>query len=121
MNGRYQVRIYESTEKDDAVAAGTVLAPVSLSFTLYADSLEKAEILLHKDLDKGKRSRGRVYQICSVLGHGFTRSIAAGLDGSFQHVFLDPASGPYSEMRRIRLAKPIDETDTANSLQEVRR
>lgn len=116
MSGRYQVRIYESIEKDGALAVGTVLAPVSLSFTLYADSLEKAEILLHKDLDKGKRSRGRVYQLCSVLGHGFTRSIAAGLDGSFQHVFLDPASGPYSEMRRIRLPNALAETGPESSL-----
>ena len=117
MTGRYQVRIFESVEADGATAAGTLLAPVSLSFMLYADSAEKAEILLRKDINKGKRARGKVYQICSVLGHGFTRSIAATLDGSFQHVFLDPASGPFSETRRIRSANPVDEVSPVNSLE----
>ena len=119
MNGRYQVRIFESIEKNAATADGTFLKQVSLSFMLYADSVEQAEILLHKDIGKGKRARGKVYQITPVQGQGFTRSIAAGLDGSFQHVFLDPAYGPYSEMRRLRLARLVSETGSENSLQPV--
>jgi hypothetical protein len=119
MSGRYQVRIFASIENDAATVVGTILVPTSLTFTLYADSAEEAEILLHKHVDKGKRPRGRVYQICAVLGQEFTRSVAAGLDGSFHHVFLDPASGPFSEMRRIRLPNPIGEPDPANALQAV--
>lgn len=119
MSGRYQVRVFESVEKDGATAAGTILEPLSLTFSLYADSAEGADILLRKDVDKGKRSRGTVYQICPVKSQEFTRSIAAALDGSFQHVFLDPAGGPYSEIRRVRLPKPAADAAAADSLHAV--
>lgn len=103
MSGRYQIRVFESIEKEGATGVDTVLEPTALTFSVYAESAEKAELSLRRDIDKGKRARGRVYQICPPLGHGIIRSIAAALDGSFFHVFMDPAGGPYSHLRRIRL------------------
>jgi hypothetical protein len=107
MSCRYQVRIFESTEKDGATSAGTVLTPVAFTFSVYAYSAEEAEKSLRKDVAKGKLGRGKVYQILPVIGNGeFVRSLAVACDGSFEHVFLDPAAGPFSEFRRIRLPQP---------------
>ncbi|HTU45650.1 MAG TPA: hypothetical protein VMF91_11345 [Bryobacteraceae bacterium] len=112
MSCRYQIRVFESTQKDGATAAGTIIAPIAQTFSVYAHSGEEAEKSIRKDIDKGKLARGKVYQILPLLGNAeFTRSLAAGLEGSFDRVFLDPAAGPYSEFRRIRLpvvAIPID-------------
>jgi hypothetical protein len=107
MSCRYQVRVFESTAKDGATAAGSILAPLAYTFSVYADSGEHAEKSIRKDIGKGKLARGRVYQILPLLGNAeLTRSLAVAVDGSFDRVFLDPAAGPYSELRRIRLPVP---------------
>jgi len=108
MSCRYQVRVFESTQKDGATAAGTIIAPLAQTFSVYAYSGEEAEKSIRKDIDKGKLARGKVYQILPLLGNAeLTRSLAVGLEGSFDRVFLDPAAGPYSEFRRIRLPQPV--------------
>lgn len=107
MSCRYQVRIFESTGKDGAISAGTIVTPVAFTFSIYAYSAEEAEQSVRKDVAKGKLGRGKVYQILPVIGNGeFVRSLAAASDGPFEHVFLDPAAGPFSEFRRIRLPHP---------------
>jgi hypothetical protein len=72
--------------------------------------LDEAQLLLFKQIDQGKRPRGRVYQIIPPIGHGVIRSLAAALDGSFFHVFMDPAAGPYSDLRRLRLPQVAPQT-----------
>lgn len=116
MSCRYQVRIFESLEKDGATSAGTVLAPAAFTFSVYAYSGEEAEKQIRKDVAKGKLSRGKVYQILPAIGGGeFTRSLAVAEDGSSGHVFLDPAAGPFSEFRRIRLPRPAAVTELGGS------
>jgi hypothetical protein len=103
MSGRYQIRVFESAAKDGATMAGAILTPVAYTFSIYADSCDQAEKSIRKDIGKGKLSRGRIYQLLPVLGNGeLARSLAVSLDGSFDRVFLDPAAGPYSELRRVR-------------------
>ena len=107
MSCRYQVRIFESTQKDGATSAGTIVAPVSQPLSIYAYSGEDAEKCIRKDVAKGKLARGKVYQILPLIGNAeLTRSLAVAIDGSFERVFLDPATGLYSEFRRIRLPQP---------------
>jgi hypothetical protein len=107
MSCRYQIRVFESMEKDGVTSAGTVVAPLSFTFSIYGYSAAEAEKQIRKDVGKGKLSRGKVYQILPVIGGGeLARSVAVAADGSFAHVFLDPAAGPYSEFRRIRLPQP---------------
>ena len=116
MSCRYQIRVFESTEKDGATAAGTIVVPVSLTFSVYAYSGEEAERSIRKDIAKGKLAGGKVYQICPLLGNAeLTRSVAVTLDGSFDRVFLDPATGPYSAYRRIRLPNPSASLESAES------
>lgn len=106
MSCRYQVRIFESTQKDGATSAGTVVTPVAHPLSVYAYSGEEAENIIRKDVARGKLARGRVYQILPLIGNAeLTRSLAVASDGSFERVFLDPATGLYSESRRIRLPK----------------
>lgn len=116
MSCRYQVRVFESTQKDGATAAGTIIAPLAQTFSIYAYSGEEAEKSIRKDIAKGKLARGKIYQILPLLGNAeLTRSLAVGLEGSFDRVFLDPAAGPYSEFRRIRLpvvAAPVAQRQT---------
>jgi hypothetical protein len=104
MSCRYQIRIFESAGKDGATSAGTIMAPVAQTFSVYVYSAEEAEKSIRKDIARGKLARGRVYQILPLLGNAeLTRSLAVALDGSFHRVFLDPEAGPYSEFRRVRL------------------
>jgi hypothetical protein len=104
MNKRYCVRVYESREKDGKTCAGTVVVPVDSFISIYADSGELAEMKLRKEVESGKLSCGRIYQICPNLAvPELIRSVAASLEGSFERVFLDPAAGLYSEARRVRL------------------
>ncbi len=111
MSGRYQVRVFESIDKDGATSAGAKLQPTTLTFSVYADSMDHAEAILRKEIEKGKHSRGKVYQVCATAGHIMMRSVAASVDGSFFHVFMDPAAGPYSDLRRLRLSNacPVGE------------
>jgi hypothetical protein len=107
MSCRYQIRVFESTQKDGNTSPGTIVTPLAFTFSVYVYSGEEAEKSIRRDVAKGKLSRGRVYQILPLLGNAeLTRSLAVALDGSFEHVFLDPAAGPYSEFRRLRLPAP---------------
>ena len=107
MSSRYRIRVYESGDRDGATGAGTIVIPLERNFTIYAYSAEEAAASIRRDVLNGKLPAGKVYQICPWLGNAeFTRSIAASLDGGFDRVFLDPASGLYSELRCIRLAVP---------------
>lgn len=100
--------MYEDTEKRGATAPGTMVRPVTRDLSFYAESADEAEKRLRKDVASGALPAGMVYQICPCLANlELIRSVAAGLDGDFQHVFLDPAAGVYSELRRIRLPRPL--------------
>lgn len=116
MSKKYSIRIYESRKKDGMTCAGTVVEPLEISLSIYADSGDGAELQLRKDVEAGKLLSGRIYQICPSLSvPELIRSMAASLDGSFERVFLDPAAGLYSEARRVRLpdfARPRQETPT---------
>src|ERR1700761_4932562 len=104
MSCRYQIRVFESARKDGDTSAGTVVTPLSLTFSVYAYSGEDAEKSIRRDIAKGKLARGRVYQILPLIGNAeLTRSLAVASDGSCARVFLDPAAGLYSESRRIRV------------------
>jgi hypothetical protein len=105
MSCRYQVRVFESVAQDGATGVGTTVRPTVQTFSVYAYSAEEAEKAICKGVANGKLSSGRVYQIWPFLGNGeFTRSLAIATDGSSQRVWLDPAAGPFSEVRRIRVA-----------------
>jgi hypothetical protein len=104
MNNRYCIRVYESRERNGKTCAGTVVVPVDIPVSVYADSGELAEMKLRHEVEHGRLPSGRIYQICPSLAiPELIRSVAAGLDGSFERVFLDPAAGLYSEARRVRL------------------
>lgn len=110
MGGRYQMRVFESVAQDGSITPGTLFQPHAYCFSVYAESSNEAERLLRRDIERGKHPRGRVYQICPPLGNGLIRSVAASLDGSFFHVFMDP-DGPYSDLRRLRLPRPTAVTE----------
>jgi hypothetical protein len=106
------IRIYEDRDQKGETSPGTIVQPVIRDLSIYANSAEEAEAKLRKDVTSGKLTAGRVYQICPWTANPeLIRSVAASLDGSFQRVFLDPASGLYSELRRIRLPRPMVPVD----------
>jgi hypothetical protein len=103
MSHRYKIRAFASGEEDGAVEAGTIVMPLEKSFSLFARTVEEAERLLKKELAEEKLDRGRVYQVCPPFGNPESiRAFSISLAGEYQRVFLDPASGVYSESRRIR-------------------
>ena len=98
--------MFESCEKDGQTCAGTVVESVNRHLAIYGYSADDAEASLRRDVAKGKLPSGKVYQICPSLGNiELIRSVAASIDGKFERVFLDPASGLYGELRRIRLPR----------------
>jgi len=100
------IRIYEDADQNGATTSGTVIAPINRDLSVYAYSADEAEKKLRSDIESGKLPAGKVYQICPWFANPeLIRSVAASLDGSFQRVFLDPATGLYGELRRIRLPK----------------
>jgi hypothetical protein len=106
------IRTYEDREKNGATDAGTVVEPVNRELAVYAYSADEAEARIRKDVAGGKLPPGRVYQICPWMANPeLIRSVAASLDGSFQRVFLDPAAGLYSELRRVRLPRPACDSE----------
>lgn len=116
MSCRYQIRVFESTEKNGATSGGTIVGPTAQTFSVYAYSGDEAERTIRKNVAKGKLALGKVYQILPLLGNAeLTRSLAVALDGRFDHVFLDPAAGPYSEFRRVRLAQPAPSLEQVTS------
>jgi hypothetical protein len=101
------IRTYEDREKNGSTNPDTIVEPVNRELAIYAYSADEAETKIRKDIAGGKLPAGRVYQICPWMANPeLIRSVAASLDGSFQRVFLDPASGLYGELRRIRLPRP---------------
>jgi len=101
------IRIFEDRERKGATDPGTEVVPVTQELSIYADSADEAEKRLRQDVANGKYAAGRVYQICPWMANiEMIRSVAAGLDGSFHRVFLDPAAGLYGAERRIRLPRP---------------
>lgn len=103
--GRYIVRVFGDSEEHGATEPGTVVQPLSTQLSFYEDSADHAEKKLYRDILNGKLPKGRVYQICPSASFEPIRTCAVANDGSAQRVFLDPADGPYSELRRIRLPR----------------
>lgn len=60
MSCRYQVRVFESTQKDGSTSAGTIVTPLAHTFSIYAYSGEEAEKSIRKDIAKGKLTRGKI-------------------------------------------------------------
>ncbi len=117
MSQRYLIRMFRSCENDDEIGPGTIVEPVNDLLSKYAHSGHDAEESLKTDIQKGKLPAGRVYQICPSLGNiELIRSLTASKDGSFERVFLDPASGMYGEQRRIRLASTEPRLEKAISI-----
>jgi len=103
MSHRYKIRAFASGEHDGAVEAGTIVMPLEKSFSIFARTVEEAERQLKSDLAEEKLVRGRVYQVCPPFGNPESiRAFSISLAGEYQRVFLDPATGAYSESRRIR-------------------
>jgi hypothetical protein len=95
--------MYESCNGDGSIHAGTMMRPIERSFSLYADSGDEVESKIRKDVLAQELAGGRVYQICPQFGSAeLIRSVSVSPDATLQRVFLDPASGLYSEFRRIR-------------------
>jgi hypothetical protein len=105
MSNKYKVRMYESGDGDRATLSGTIVLPIDRSFAVHASSAEDAESTICQDVREGKLPFDRIYQICPPSGDGEQiRSIVISKDGGGQAVFLDQASGLYSEFRRLRHA-----------------
>ena len=114
MSCRYQVRVFETAEQNAMIEVGTAVRPSVQTFSVYAYSADEAERTICKGIASGKLARGRVYQIWPFLGNGeFTRSLAIAADGSWQRVLLEPAAGPFSELRRIRVAQAAASGESA--------
>ena len=103
MSNGYKVRVYESCRGDGATCSGTVVQRVDPSFTIPADSADEATNWIRTNVLRSRLSSNRIYQICPMIGNAeSTRSVAAGLNGSFSRVLLDPAPGLSGELRRVR-------------------
>ena len=106
MSQRYMIRMYEAQDQSGDTRVGTLVKPVDRHLSIYANSSEEAEAALHRDVWNKKLPGGTVYQLCPWVGNPeLIRSISFSLDGNSERVFLDPASGPYGELRRIRLPR----------------
>jgi hypothetical protein len=105
--------MYEDLNKCGSTVPGTIVTPIVRELSVYADSADEAEKQLRIDVQNKALPGGRVYQICPCLGTPeLIRSVAASSDGTCQRVFLDPAAGLYSELRRIRLPRPTPTEST---------
>jgi len=108
MAQRYTIRTYEDANGRNSTSSGTIVALVLREMSIYAESANEAEMQLRDDVASGGLPAGRIYQICPWLSNPeLVRSVAASLDGSFQRVFLDPAAGLYSDLRRVRVSNPL--------------
>lgn len=102
------VRMYEAQDQSGDTRAGTIVKPIDRHLSIYANSSEEAEAALHRDVANKKLPAGAVYQLCPWIGNPeLIRSIAFSSEGVSERVFLDPASGPYGELRRIRLPRGV--------------
>jgi hypothetical protein len=103
MSHRYKIRSFESGDHNGKVDAGTVVLPLEKTFSIFARTVDEAERQLRDNLAEEKLERGCVYQVCPPFGNPESiRAFAVSLAGECQRVYLDPASGIYSESRRIR-------------------
>lgn len=122
MSQRYKIRAFESGDQDRTVAEGTVVVPIERSFAIYSRSAEDAEDELRDELAKGRLAVGRVYQICPPFGNPeAVRTVSVCEKGKCQRVFLDPASGSYSEFKRIRYSdlRKTEQRDEVPMLQRA--
>ncbi len=103
MRRRYKLRIHESGNRDGVIEAGTMVMHIGGSAAVEAKSIDEVEAGIRKQVAADTLSRGCVYQICPPGdSQESLRSLAVAVDGSFRNCVLDPASGIYSEFRRIR-------------------
>lgn len=103
MSHRYKIRAFESGDQDGMVEAGAIVLPIERTFSLFARTAEEAERKVQEEISADKLPKGRVYQICPPFGNSESiRAFSVCLAGNFRRAFLDPASGIYSEFRRIR-------------------
>ena len=122
MSHRYKIRAFESGDRDGIVHEGTVVQPLEHSFSLFARTAEEAERKVQDDLTADKLPKGRVYQVCPPFGNPESiRAFAVAIDGECQRAFLDPASGVYSEFRRIRYLdlRVNEQRELVSELQKV--
>ena len=120
MGYRYMIRTFQDANGRDSIQSGTIVSLVPREFSIYAESAHEAERQLRTDIMRGALPGGRVYQICPSLGSPeLIRSMAASIDGSFARVFLDPAAGLYSDLRRIRLSRSAQNENFGNSEQPL--
>lgn len=83
--------------------AGTIVLPVDRSFSMFARTAEEAERKVQEEIMAEKLPKGRVYQVCPPFGNSEAiRAFSVCADGLLRRTYLDPASGIYSEFRRIR-------------------
>ena len=95
--------MYESGDGDGSLAAGTIVLPISRSFSLHAVSVDEIEQTLRKDVLDGKLPGGRIYEICPGTGNlDEIRLLAICSESKTRKVNLEAAKGLYSEFRRIR-------------------
>jgi hypothetical protein len=105
MSNKYKIRMYESGDGERVTISGTIVLPIDRSFAVHAGSTEEAESTICQDVRAGKLPFDRIYQICPPSGDcEEIRSIVISKEGGGQAVFLDQASGLYSEFRRLRHA-----------------
>ncbi len=103
MSHRYKVRVFESGDQDGSVEAGTIVLPLDRSFSLFARSAQEAEAKVQGEVAAQKLAKGCVYQVCPPFGNPESiRAFSVDPAGNTKRVFLDPASGIFSEFRRIR-------------------
>jgi hypothetical protein len=113
---RYIVRMFSDSDGTNATEPGTIVRPVDIQVSLYADSADEAENRLRLELAAGKLPKGHVYQICPLIASVEPiRTCAVAPDGSVERVLLDPIDGPYSEARRILAPGPAAEPSTVNT------
>lgn len=122
MGQRYKIRTFESGDQDGAVVEGTIVLPIDRSFTVDSRNVEEAEGKVREEVAEGKLPVGRVYQICPPFGNPESiRAFAVCSEGKCRRAFLDPASGIYSEFRRIRYTdlRVNPQRDRVKELQEA--
>jgi hypothetical protein len=103
MSHRYKVRVFEGGDQDGSIEAGTIVLPLDRVFSLFARTAQEAEAKVQSEVAAEKLAWGCVYQICPPFGNPESiRAFSVDTMGNCQRTYLDPASGIFSEFRRIR-------------------
>jgi hypothetical protein len=106
LNHRYKIRTFEARDGVAALAPGTVVLPMDISFSLDAASVNDVERMLCENVRSGKLAAGRIYQICPSIGNTETiRSVAIDQTANASRIALETTVGMYSMFRRIRYAE----------------